>query len=223
MIRAVFFDLDETLVDAMACHLQASRQAFAQFALDYDQACKLSSGYNSLGRRINEILEFRRNILGVNQATLPLKKLTTARENIFLKCVSQKAKLLPGARQAVIHARKNSAIVAVTSSGTRKYINLCLKKFNLQPYIDFIVGEQDVNQGKPHPEIYNQAFSLIPKKLNIKKSQCLVIEDSVNGAKAAQAANFKVVFIPSKYTRGIIKADYQLSSLKQFNLTNFTT
>jgi len=140
MIRAVFFDLDETLVDAMACHLQASRQAFAQFALDYDQACKLSSGYNSLGRRINEILEFRRNILGVNQATLPLKKLTTARENIFLKCVSQKAKLLPGARQAVIHARKNSAIVAVTSSGTRKYINLCLKKFNLQPYIDFIVG-----------------------------------------------------------------------------------
>jgi len=58
----------------------------------------------------------------------------------------------------------------------------------------------------------------LPKKLNIKKSETLVVEDSINGVKAAQAAKLKVLFIPSKYTTDTIKADYQLSSLKKFNL-----
>jgi len=218
MIKAVFFDLDETLVDAMSCHLLASHKAFAFFDLDYDQAKQNTPEFNSMGRRINDILEVRRNALNIDEKTLPLKKLCQVREDIFLKCISQKVKLFPGARQAIIHAKKYTDIVAITSSGTRKYINLCLKKFNLKLYIDFIVGEQDVKRGKPFPDIYLKAFNLLPKKLNIKKPETLVVEDSINGVKAAQAAKLKVLFVPSKYTTGTIKADYQLSSLKKFNL-----
>jgi len=218
MIKAVFFDLDDTLIDAMFCHSLASHQAFAFFNLDYDQAQQTSSDFDPIGRRINDILEVRRNALNVNEKILPLKKLCQVREDIFLKCIPQKAKLFPGARQAVIFAKQHTDIVAITSSGTRKYINLCLKKFNFKPYIDFIVGEQDVKMGKPLRDIYLKAFNLIPKKLNIKKSETLVVEDSINGIKAAQAAGLKTLFIPSKHTINTIKANYQLSSLKKINL-----
>jgi len=220
-IRAVFFDLDETLIDADYCHHLASQKAFALFGLNYDQAKQKSIAFDPIGRRINDILEVRRNALAINEKTLPLKKLCQVRENIFLKCISQKAKLFPGARQAIIHARKHAEIVAITSSGTRKYINFFLDKFKFKKYIDYIVGEQDVKKGKPNPEIYLKAFSLLPKKLKIKKQECLVVEDSINGVKAAQAAKFKVLFVPSKYTKATIKTNYQLKSLKNFNLTSF--
>ncbi|MFC1627356.1 HAD family hydrolase [Patescibacteria group bacterium] len=219
MIRAVFFDLDETLIDAIKCHSFATRKAFEFFNLDYQAAKKKNPNYDGWGRRIIEILETRRNDLNVNESILPIKKLAQKREQLFLQCVQKNAKFYPGALQAIKNARKNADIVAITSSGTKKYINLCLDKFKFKKKIDFIVGEEDVQKGKPHPEIYSKAFSLLPKKLKIKKQECLVIEDSVNGVKAAKAAQLKVLFIPSNCFQNTIKADWQLSSLKDFNLT----
>jgi len=220
MFKAIFFDLDETLVDADYCHTQASNQAFKKFGLDYQQAKKLDPKFDSQGLRIIDVLKQRKNALKISEKALPLKQLYQARQKIFLSYVAKKAFLFPGARQAIIHARKHSQIVSITSSGTRKYINLCLKKFNLTKYIDFIVAEQDVKKGKPHPEIYLKAFSLLPKNLKIKKTECLVIEDSINGVKAAKAAHLPVLFIPSPYTKSTINADYRLKSLKELNLYN---
>lgn len=222
MIKAVFFDLDETLVDVYSCHSFAFKQAFDLFNLDYQQAKKLSSNYESLGRRINEILSVRKKALNISEQTLPLNELATVREKYFLNCIKKKAKLFPGARQAVTQAKELTQAVAIVSSGTHKFINLCLTQFKLKSYIDYIVGEQDVTRGKPYPDAYLKAFNLLPQNLKINKSECLVVEDSVNGVKAAQAAGLKVVFVPSKYTKGTIKADWQLSSLTQFNLNKLT-
>ena len=217
MIKAVFFDLDETLIDADYCHSRASRQAFKHFDLDYDQAKQNSLDFDTLGRRINDILEVRRNALGITEKQVSLNNLCQFRQKTFLNCVKQKAFLFPGAVNAVKQARSKAKIVAITSSGTRKYIKLALQLFKLGQYIDFIIGEQDVSKGKPDPEIYQKAFSLIPKDLNIKKSETLVVEDSINGVKAGKKAGLKVAFVPSKYTQGTIKADYHLKSFKNFH------
>ena len=54
MLSAVFFDLDETLIDADGCHREASRRAFAAFGMDWDAALTRTGPF--FGRRMREIL-----------------------------------------------------------------------------------------------------------------------------------------------------------------------
>lgn len=221
MIRAVFFDLDDTLVDAMDCHRQANVESFAKFGLDYDEAKRKSKEFIPLGRKVVDVIKVRKDALNVSEEKLPLKKLVRVREEIFLKLLESKVRLLPGAVHALEQARKNVRIVAIVSSGIREYINRVLNQFNLAKYVDFIIGAEDAVKGKPNPECYEKAYELIPKELKIKKYECLVVEDSVNGVKAGKAAGMKVIFVPSKYTKGKIKADITLGNLNRFDMRLF--
>ena len=64
-------------------------------------------------------------------------------------------------------------------------------KFNL------ILTRDDVENGKPQPDIYNKAKSV----LGVKPEECLVIEDSANGIKAAQNAHMPVFAVTNDITR----------------------
>src|SRR5206468_5416294 len=71
MLSGVFFDLDETLIDADGCHREASRRAFAAFGMDWDEALSRTGPF--FGRRMREILEARRNALGVDELAAPVE------------------------------------------------------------------------------------------------------------------------------------------------------
>ena len=49
MLKGVFFDLDETLIDADGCHREASHRAFAEFGMDWDEAFRRTGPF--FGRR----------------------------------------------------------------------------------------------------------------------------------------------------------------------------
>lgn len=68
---------------------------------------------------------------------------------------------------------------------------------NLKDDFDFVASRDDVNQGKPDPEIYN----LVADQLNISASQCLVIEDSPSGVQAALAAGMWCIAVTTPFTR----------------------
>ena len=76
MLSGVFFDLDETLIDADGCHREASRRAFAAFGMDWDEALSRTGPF--FGRRMREILEARRNALGVDELAAPVEELSGA-------------------------------------------------------------------------------------------------------------------------------------------------
>lgn len=223
MIKAVFFDLDETLIDAMECHLEANARAFDLFGLSYSEIDKKTEDKDYLGKRMNEILEDMRNSVGIREEKLPIKKLASTREKIFLELVIEKARLYPGAEQAIKNAKGKRAIIAIVSSGTHRYIQSALKKFQLAKYVDFIVGEEDVQRGKPYPDVYNKAFSLLPKNKKITKTECLVVEDAKNGVKAAKAAGLKVLFVPARFTsKNEIDFDWEIKTLKEFDLSKYS-
>ncbi|MBU0619247.1 HAD family phosphatase [Patescibacteria group bacterium] len=221
MIKAVFFDLDETLIDASLCHSEASRMAFKKFDINYDEAKEKTQNCDFCGMRIIDIIAARLKALKIPEQQAPLKKIAAERERIFLKLVTQKAKLLPGARQALVKAKVGTETVAVVSSGTRKYIKLALKQFKLEKYVDFIVGSKDVKRGKPFPDCYQQAYQQLRPKQNIKKNEVLVVEDSANGVKAAKTAGLKILLVSLIKQRLDIKPDWQLVSLEKFDMALF--
>lgn len=221
MIKAVFFDLDDTLVDSYKCHVQANMLVFQKFGIkNYDQI-RAQTQNQFIGKKIIELLEIRKNLCGIDEQKLPLKTFAKEREKIFLKLVTNKSVLISGAIHALNEANK-CAYVAIVSSGTRKYIFQVINQFHLKSYIDFFVGEEDVTRGKPFPDSFNKAYDLLPDK-SIRRDECLVVEDSNSGIIAASDAQMKSVFIPSKNVvkTNTVRPDYELKSLHNFHMDIF--
>jgi len=119
MIKAVFFDLDETVLDASQCHIIAGKNVLEKHGINFDEALKRIEKYDFMGKRISEIIELMRNEMGFSEKEIPLKSLLLEREKIFLQLVPDKAYLLPGAKKAIKQSKNANKIVAIVSSGTR--------------------------------------------------------------------------------------------------------
>ena len=91
-----------------------------------------------------------------------------------------------------------------------------MEKFKVADYFDVIVSGDDVKRGKPDPETYLIAV----KKLGIRPSQAVVLEDATNGIAAAKAAGCFCIAIKNPYTpkQDLSRADLALDSLADLSL-----
>jgi beta-phosphoglucomutase len=74
--------------------------------------------------------------------------------------------------------------MGVASNSVRRTVEVTLEKTRLAPYLDFMLSSEDVKYSKPHPEIYCKAIAL----MGFSSNECLIVEDNINGIKAAEAA-----------------------------------
>jgi HAD superfamily hydrolase (TIGR01509 family) len=79
--------------------------------------------------------------------------------------------------------------MAVASSSYPEIIKIILEKTDIQKYFQVVVSSQEAGKSKPEPDV----FLLAARKLGIPAKDCLVVEDSANGIKAAQAAGMSCV------------------------------
>jgi len=82
----------------------------------------------------------------------------------------------------------------------RRHSHRILEITGLADAFDFVATADDVKHGKPDPEIY----TLISKSLDIAPSQCLVLEDSPSGIKAALTAGMACIAVTNPFTRQVV-------------------
>jgi HAD superfamily hydrolase (TIGR01509 family) len=97
-----------------------------------------------------------------------------------------------GVVQLLNWLKGNDIPIAVATSTQRNVAERKLELAGLNHYFDHISTGCEVEQGKPHPEIY----LLAAKRLNIAPDKCLAFEDSNNGVRSAVAANTITYQIP---------------------------
>ena len=220
MIKAVFFDLDGTLIDAEKAHVQATSLAFAHFGYDYEKIRTKTPHHVSAGKRVMDNLKARKEGAGITELQLPLHKLCAVREHIFLELAQQTGVVLPGA-ELVMHAlRKRKLILAIVSSGTAKYIERIMQQYHWSSLIDFVVTGDEVQVGKPSPECYLRAYQkALQRDDTLQHAECLVFEDTEAGVTAAKAVGMKVVLVPSSNSAppSELLPDYTYQSLTQFD------
>lgn len=90
------------------------------------------------------------------------------------------------------YLKSNEYKMVVASSSEKKVVLQLLENANLLDYFDGVIGGDEVTHSKPHPEIFEKASDLIKDSV----TGILVLEDSINGIKAAHAAGFPVVMVP---------------------------
>ena len=86
--------------------------------------------------------------------------------------------------------------MAVATGGTRHVATKTLQQLGLYDLFDTMVTADDVENGKPDPEVFLKAAQY----LNVAPELCVAFEDAVPGILSAQAAGMKVVRIPSPMT-----------------------
>ncbi len=97
--------------------------------------------------------------------------------------------VIPGVVQLVKTLHSKGYRLALGSSAAPKRIELFLHKLSLQKYFERIVSGDDVKKSKPAPDIFLKAAQL----MQVKPSDCVVIEDANNGIAAARAAGMKCI------------------------------
>ena len=212
MIKAVIYDLDDLMVNSNPLHFEASSQVFEKYKVDLG---KLPSSVRSgfIGMRVKDILK---EIVRYFNLKIDFEKLHQERSELLLKLVREKLKMMPGLVNSLKRIKGGGLKIALASSGAWWYINLVLEKFKVADYFDVIVSGDDVKRGKPDPETYLIAV----KKLGIRPSQAVVLEDATNGIAAAKAAGCFCIAIKNPYTpkQDLSRADLALDSLADLSL-----
>jgi HAD superfamily hydrolase (TIGR01509 family) len=85
---------------------------------------------------------------------------------------------------------------AVTTSATKAYLDIVCERLTLAHHFQFALTAEDVSRGKPDPEIYVKAA----ERFGVHPAALVVLEDSVNGCRAALAAGARTVAVPSVHT-----------------------
>ncbi|MFY9923877.1 MAG: HAD family phosphatase [Opitutaceae bacterium] len=181
------FDLDGTLVDTMPLHYTAweaaLRKAGLKGSLDENLFYELG-GVPS--RKVAALLGKRHGL------TLDPVAVYKDKEEVFKASLQKLSVIAP----VVDFARRvsKSRPVAIASGGTRDVVESTLRKTGLAELFPVVVTADDVEHGKPAPDM----FLLAAKRMGVPPGTCLVFEDGKPGIKAAEAAGMKWVFVQSR-------------------------
>ncbi|MHC4779707.1 MAG: HAD family hydrolase [Planctomycetota bacterium] len=177
---AVIFDMDGVLVDSEPLHKDADREALLSVGLDVP--AKVLQEYAGMGGEafFSSILE-RFGAGGDPEALCRVKN--RALESI-LSSLSANTPPVPGVMRLLTRVEALGWPMAVASSSDKKIVTLVLSNLAISERFPVVVTGGEVPRGKPAPDI----FLLAAKRLSVRPSRCLVIEDSRTGSLAARSA-----------------------------------
>jgi len=200
--RAILFDLDGVLVDSTACVERHWRTWATSHNLDAGALLA-----NSHGRRTIDTMRLVASELGLDLEREA--RLLEEEEALDLDGIIA----TPGAVELVRALPAQSW--AIVTSATRIMARARLEAVGL-PIPQAFVCAEEVRQGKPHPEGYLKAATL----LGVAPDECLVIEDAPAGIQAAHAAAIRALGVTTTFSREKLnEADIITSDLQQVHLT----
>lgn len=180
-LEAVLFDLDGTLVDNMAYHIDA------WIEVGRDLGCELPRERwmrDFAGRRNAEILPA---LLGRPAEPDELERVSTRKEARYRELYAPHLRLLPGADALLRVLRQRGIRLAIATAAPEENRAFVLDGLNLRDRVDAVVGAEEVAQGKPAPDLFLEAA----RRVGVEPARCLVFEDAVLGIRAALAASMR--------------------------------
>ncbi len=185
-VAAVIFDLDGVIVDSeIWWHEERAAWAAARGLAWTEADTRALMGANTAGWA-----RIMRERLGLAEADEP-----AIGDSIVARVAERYAGGAPVIDGAVGTVRRIAARwpVAIASSAHRRVIDAALDATGLRETIAVVVSSDEVAHGKPAPDVYLEAA----RRLGVTPAACLVIEDSINGLRAGNAAGMTTILVPN--------------------------
>lgn len=178
MLRAVIFDMDGVLVDSEPMHEEAAQETLRRNGVvlpsDYDR--------NFIG---STTLKMYQTIAEDLHLDLQPERLAEEYQEILREWVAEQGyPPVPGTKELVWELHERGIRLAVASSSTMEEIEENTAACGIKDAFDELVSGTGVKHPKPAPDV----FLLAAERLGVEPSECLVVEDSMFGTMAAEAA-----------------------------------
>lgn len=200
--------MDGVIVDTEPVHRYAYYKQFEELNIDVTEAMYTSfTGFST--RNTFQTLKEQ------FQLTHEVEDLIQRKRSIFNDAFDTKAdlELLEGVRTLIEDLHQNGIQLILASSASKVTIDRVFTRFGLHDFFTHIVSGEDFPKSKPHPAIFEHAASLSIAP----KENCIVIEDSTNGVKAAKAAGIYCVGYISEHSKDqhLDEADLVINHFKE--------
>lgn len=179
----VIFDMDGVLVDSEPVHLRLEREIFARLSLPVSE----DEHHSYVGMSPRSMWAAIKARHGLQQE---VETLAAAEAAIKVREIARlPPPAIDGVPQLLRTLRENGYELAIASSSPHALIEALTAKLGLRQYFSQTLSGEEVANGKPHPDLFLKAAETCARI----PAQCLVIEDSSNGIRAALAAGMKCI------------------------------
>ncbi|ANA82749.1 HAD-superfamily hydrolase, subfamily IA, variant 3 [Paenibacillus vortex V453] len=207
MIQAFIFDMDGVIIDSEPMHFEVDIQVMNYYgsAITHEQLEQYVGMTNpemwaavkeqhNLTPSVSEIIEY--------QLSNKIEMLT-----------SSEMEPIDGIRELLAELKARNIPAAIASSSPPVFIKAVLRKFDLLDHFECVVSGEEVERGKPAPDVYLKAAEL----LGVKPQDCMVLEDARHGVAAAKAAGMKCIgFVnPNSGNQDLSQADYVVHAVSE--------
>ena len=178
-IKAILFDMDGVLIEAKEWHYEALNRALKLFGMPISRFDHLTSFDGLPTLRKLEMLTLERGLPKELHVFINEMKQKFTMEIVHARC-----KPMFIHEYALSNLKDKGYKLAVCSNSVRNTVETMMQRSALSGYLDFMMSNEDVNRGKPDPEMYVRSM----EHFALKPTECLIIEDNENGIKAARAS-----------------------------------
>jgi HAD superfamily hydrolase (TIGR01509 family) len=210
--KALIFDMDGVIIDSEPLHLKAYQTVLASYQIHYSEA----DNRQFLGRKDSDCAAAL-----VERFQLPLTGLEFLAKKLAItdQLIRMEAQSQPGIMDALKKAMDLGLPCGIASSAALSTIHLVVDSLGIKAFFQSLTSGEEVLHGKPAPDVFLKAA----ERLKADAANCLVIEDTINGIKAAKAAGMQCVSVPCNTTRyqDHSEADIRLESISQLDLANW--
>lgn len=199
MIKAAIFDMDGLMFDTESAYSLVHGAMSERRGKIFTNEVKMTL----MGKRADEVMKLLNDFWGKNER---VEDLFREQDEELVKTYKNSVGKLDGLDDLIKFLDQNNIRKCIGTSSRRFLVDVLLQKHELTNAFEFIISGDMVSKGKPDPEIYNKCVD----RLGVSASDCLVLEDSLNGIKAGIASGCHACAIPSEYTK---QEDFSIATL----------
>jgi mannitol-1-/sugar-/sorbitol-6-/2-deoxyglucose-6-phosphatase len=208
--RGIIFDMDGLLIDSEIVWEKVEADLLATHGTTFDREI----ARKHMGMRIDEAAAVMVREYGLSCDPIHF---STQLVDALLAEFDVNLDLMPGAAEVMAQAAALGVPVAIASSSPMRVVQYVVTRFDWHNTVAFLCAGDEVARGKPSPEV----FLLAAERMGVAPENCLVLEDSVNGARAARAAGMRCIAVPNhaydaSHFEGI--ADWVIPTLEGLDL-----
>lgn len=219
MLRAFIFDFNGVIVDDEPIHFELFKRVLVEEGIElteedyyarylgFDDRGAFTAAYREHAQPLDEQL---------------LARLIDRKSVYYQHEIRSNVRIFPGVKQLVV-ALASKFPLAVASGALRHEIETILSAAGLLKHFPIVISAEDVNHGKPEPEIFLKALARLNAQAEnghpIGATECLVIEDSKEGIRGARRAGMKCLAVTNSHPAELLlEANAVVKSLEEVDL-----